>query len=258
MKIVKHISFFYLENRINYLNQIIDETNKYSFVTDIFIHTNNFDFSINQLHESHNGSVSIIYHDLIDEHPFYLTWKCRDLLKQQKNDYDIFMYIEDDILVPKEAIEYWLTYHEQALHDNYNLGFFRIEKNDYQEEFISDLYGEYLNRYISLNNQLYCVNDKNPYCAFWIYNKQEFHRFVESKYYDIRNLPDGYEIRESSAIGLHGIQNIWYRGTIIPIIKDQLHPSSRIYHLPNNYVCNDSNLFATIRFNQACKLMPHN
>ena len=43
MKITKHISFYYLENRIAYINNIIDETNKYEYTTDIFIHTNNID-----------------------------------------------------------------------------------------------------------------------------------------------------------------------------------------------------------------------
>ena len=36
------------------------------------------------------------------------------------------MYIEDDILVQKKAIEYWEKYNEKLIEFNYNLGFLRI------------------------------------------------------------------------------------------------------------------------------------
>ena len=257
MKITKHISFFYLENRFCYINNIIDETNKYTHKTDIFIHTNNENLSINAFNEYNNGSINIIYHDLSNIHPFYLTWKCRDLLEKQKNDYDIFIYIEDDILVPNKAIEYWLNYNEKLIEMNYNLGFLRIEIKD-NEEYITDLDGIYLNNIINLDGNEYCVNDKNPYCAFWIYNKNEFNKFVDSKYYNINNISIsnvyGYYLREQSAIGLHGMNNtFWYKNTIIPIINNKLINDCKIYHMPNNYVTCDDNSFATIKFNEAIK-----
>jgi hypothetical protein len=105
MKISKHICFYYLENRIEYVNKIIQETNNYKYSTDIFIHTNK-DFSLDILCKYENGSINIVCHDLTNIHPFYLTWKFRDLLKSQKDDYDIFMYVEDDMLVPNKALEY--------------------------------------------------------------------------------------------------------------------------------------------------------
>ena len=49
---------------------------------------------------------------------------------EQQFDYDYFMYVEDDILVPKQAIEYWLKYSPQMVQNKYNLGFVRIEKDD--------------------------------------------------------------------------------------------------------------------------------
>ena len=127
MRIVKHISFYYLEERIKYINRIIDETNKYEYTTDIFIHTNNEKLLENSFNNYTNGSIKVIYHDLSNIHPFYLTWKCRDLLQEQKNDYDAFIYIEDDILVPYKAIKYWLEYNEKLIEMNYNLGFLRVE-----------------------------------------------------------------------------------------------------------------------------------
>ena len=46
---------------------------------------------------------------------------------KQINDYDSFMYVEDDILVPKQTIEYWMKYSAQMVQNEYNLGFVRIE-----------------------------------------------------------------------------------------------------------------------------------
>lgn len=262
MKITKHISFFYLENRIPYINTIIDETNKYQCETDIFIHTNNKNLNERSFHPYTNGAIHIIYHDLYGIHPFYLTWKCRPLMKEQRNDYDIFMYIEDDILVPYKAVAYWLKYNEKLIEMNYNLGFVRIEVED-NIEYITDLYGEQFDTLIELDNTKYCVNNKNPYCAFWIYNKTEFNKFVNSKYYDINNIPY-YGIREQSAIGLHGNGTIWYKNTIIPVVDNSLLPITdenihmytliddcKIYHMPNNYVANKNSPFATIPFYKA-------
>ena len=182
MKVTKHVSFFYIESRICYVNKIIDETNIYEIETDIYIHTNNENLTSDQLNKYENGSINIVCHDLSNIHPYYLTWKCRDLMKQQKDEYDIFMYIEDDILVPYKAIEYWLKYNEHLIDMNYNLGFVRIEvKNN--EEYITDLMRQQFDTIIKLNGEDYCINNKNPYCAFWIYNKKEFNRFVDSKYY---------------------------------------------------------------------------
>ena len=252
MKITKHISFYFLMDRIIYINNIIDETNKYEYTTDIFIHTNNINLQESAFNNYTNGCIKIIYHDLSNINPFYLTWKCRDLLKQQKNDYDIFMYVEDDILVPYKAIKYWLEYNEKLIEMNYNLGFVRIEVEN-NIEYITDLYGEKMNTIINLNEKQYCVNNKNPYCAFWIYNKNEFNKFVNSKYYNIINIPN-YGIREKSAVGLHGENTNWYKNTLIPFINNKLNEDCRIYHMPNNYVLDKNTRFATIKFNEAVKI----
>ena len=73
MKITKHISFYYVENRIIYVNKIIDETNKYEFITDIFIHTNNPNLQESTFNKYTNGCIKIIFHDLSNIHPFFFN-----------------------------------------------------------------------------------------------------------------------------------------------------------------------------------------
>jgi hypothetical protein len=135
----------------------------------------------------------------------------------------------------------------------YNLGFVRIEVEN-NIEYITDLAGEQFDTRIELDNSIFCVNNKNPYCAFWIYNKNEFNNFVNSNHYDINNINSNYGIRERSAIGLHGVDTIWYKGTVIPIVDNKLIDECRIYHMPNNYVGNKHPSFATIKFVEAIKV----
>lgn len=248
MKITTHISFFYIKERIEYINRILRETNTYLYVTDIYIHTNTKDLSPSDFVPYSNGSIHIVYHDLTHIDPYKLTWACRELLLQQKDTYDIFMYIEDDIVVPRAAIEYWIAYHKKVVDRGYNLGFVRIETHN-NIEYITDLPKKKICEHISIDNTQYAVNNINPYCAFWIYDKEEFHKFISSKYYNIGEI-HGYQTREASAFGLHGMNTNWYTSTLIPITDRRLHSGCRIYHIANNYV-NRHHMFATIPFQEA-------
>ena len=258
MKIAKHITFYYTEQtkyRINYINKIIHACESYMYTTDLFIHINvQIDILVNLIRYN-NGNIYIIYHDISNENPWLLPTKCRSLLKLQKDYYDIFMYIEDDILVPKEALEYWLEYKDKIIPHNYNLGFFRIEVDSQNQQYCTDnatspnnsITSKLTNK-IELDNIEYIINDMNTYCAFWIYDKNEFSRFVNSPLYDINNIKGYPYYNENlkcqhidygvcSAIGLHGKYTDWYKATIIPIINyNKLHNSCKIYHLPNNYI----------------------
>jgi hypothetical protein len=49
---------------------------RYNSATDIFIHTNNNTLTKNSFDEYTNGTITIVYHDLSNIHPFYLSWKC--------------------------------------------------------------------------------------------------------------------------------------------------------------------------------------
>jgi hypothetical protein len=250
MKIAKHIAFYYTDTtkyRIQYLNRIINAVNSYICYTDIFIHTNSREFNESMVHTNMNGNIYVIYHDISNEHPYFLTWRPRFLIKQQMNDYDIFMYTEDDILIPNEALEYWLTYKDHVISNGYNLGFFRIEIGDDKKEYTTDnctspdgKLHQYLTKTVNILNRQYVMNDQNPYCGFWIYDKSEFTKFVKSKYYNMpfNNIDYVYEygIRETSAVGLHNLTYGWYKGTIIPLVDGKLHEGSKVYHMPNNYI----------------------
>lgn len=167
----------------------------------------------------------------------YLSWKCRYLIKAQSHLYDIFMYLEDDIIVPDKAImNYWLKYKYLCLSNGYNVGFIRIEEFNGNRHCIDINYPFSHQNKISLGEEEFIINNRNMYCAFWIYDRNELLKWIASEYYDPVTII-GYDVRERSGIGLHGKNTPWYKGTIIPLDKGKfsLVEDSQIFHLSRNY-----------------------
>ena len=300
MKLAVHISFFYrnqnksdrwasANTKFPYLKKIVEEYNKYPSEVDIYIHTNKL-FDLNQIDYSpyKNGKVLLIKHNLFKYSLFkgknyYLTWASRKLLSLQRNQYDFFLYQEDDIFIPKNTFIYWLNNKDECLNNNSNLGFLRIEIKD-KEEYISDL-TEKLTKEKYINGNKYIINDINPYCAFWIYDKKEFNRWLDSGLYDLKKI-HGYEalvsrklerlglnkfpsIRyffyshknkrpdsamEASAIGINGLRVNWYNNTLIPFRDGYLDKDCKVFHLSNHYANENETLMGSIKFKNILNL----
>ena len=234
MKIALHICSYNGNNykeRFIFLKKIV----KNYFLIDkkikIFIHTN----KITKKFKIKN--VKYIKHNLHNTNPFYLSWKCRKFIKKQSNQFDCFIYSEDDILFTKKNFDYWLKFKDISIKNDFNLGFFRIEKNN-KKIFSTDL-TESLKYKISINDIQFVINNVNNYCAFWIYDKNEFKKFIKTRYWKFnwegKSMHAFYGIREMSAIGWHGKNMQRYKATIIPLHKKKLTTGSFVSHLSNNH-----------------------
>jgi hypothetical protein len=228
-KMVQHITFFYIEERIKYLNEVLDNTDKYKLTTDIFIHTNDKAFKKEKLVSYKNGSLEIIWHDISGEDPHNLAWKCRSLLEQQKDMYDIFMYTEDDILVNNSTIEYWLKYKDLVLKHKYQLGFIRVETSKKNMVAINQFHKNPPDKIIDSDNNKYFVVPQ-PYWAFWIYDKNEFNKFVKGPDYQCCGVSG--LVREYSAQGFRS----GYVGALIPLLNNELPLECVVYHLTAHYL----------------------
>lgn len=159
-------------------------------------------------------------------------------MEKQKNSYDYFIYTEDDILFKKKNFEYWEKYKNQCLTNEYNLGFVRVEDNKSKGLYMVDIFHS-LYKYIFINKNKYFINDVNPYCAFWIYDKIEFQKFINMKIWKFnwkKNYQAFGDIRAMAAMGIHGINMPKYKNTIIPVNKsNKIDLGSVIYHLENKY-----------------------
>lgn len=257
MRITKHITFFNspkLRYRYNHINRIIKEVCNYPYETDIYIHTNE-NVKPHYLKKNTNGKLQVIVHDFTNANPLYLTWSCRSWLKEQKDNYDIFIYIEDDMLITVSALNYWLQHKDDLIKHRFNLGFLRIETDIDGNEYMVDIIRKLdTNNTVVINGKNYVINNVNTYAASWIYDKTEFDTFLNSPYYNGNGNIPNYDIQAASAIGFHGSGMGRYKNTIIPFDYEtkQLHPDCKIYHIDNVYLYkHDECQSSTILFKDA-------
>ena len=250
-KICVHIPLYFEKRKKKQLSNFKKVCNsflKLSKRAELFIHSN-------KKLKSKNKRIKFILHSFKKSHPFKLTWYCRDLMESQKDNYDIFIYCEDDILFTKKNFKYWLAYKDQCIENNYNLGFLRTEVNKKNKKLYSTDQVEKSRYSINLSNKKYVVL-ANSNCSFWIYDKDEFNKFIKTKYwkFDWRwiSVSDILLIREMAAVGWHG-QNMngidmeRYLGTIVPLKKGRTDSKSFIRHLSDNYANSPPGLFGTFK-----------
>ena len=248
IKICVHIIFYNSKNLSNqtgklnfnksyYLSKVIKGYLKINRHIKIFIHTNTNSRFLNKYKK--NNKIKVIKYNLKNENPRYFPWKCRKVMEKQKNDYDVFIYTEDDILFEKKNFNYWLKYKDLCLNNNYNLGFLRFEISKNKKKYISDILKP-LSKYVKIGHKKFIVNDLNPFCAFWILDKLEFNKFIQTKYWKFKwsgkNYRAYYDPEVMSGIGWHGLNMNRYKATVIPIKSKNINENCYIHHLPNNYV----------------------
>jgi len=262
MKISAHIAYYHYPDKemantrykyvVSMLNDYFNEWEVEQL--DIFIHTNTEDAKIilNNINCRGHIHISFIVYDLSNENPHNLTWKHRELMETQKDDYDIFLYVEDDIGIPYKAFQYWLQYRNILIMNNLNPGFIRIEKNEKNELFCTDLLVP-CTPIINILNTIFVWNHQH-YCAFWICDSNELVQFMNSIYWKKHGyFPNGPTApeepvwsRESAATGFkmayRGVLNS--PGSVFPLEDNNKNISDVcfVYHLPNNYINSGSHL----------------
>ena len=110
--------------------------------------------------------------------------------------------------------------------------------------------------FLTFTGAFFIVNE-NPYCAFWIYDKSEFGKFIKTKYYNFKwkflKIGNVNLMREMASIGWHGYDTKKgfsmgrYNASIIPLKGRLLDKNSFIYHLSSNYSKNPAGLFGTFK-----------
>jgi hypothetical protein len=240
MKIAKHICFYYIEDRIKYLNQLIDAASKYEHEVDIFIHTHkNKKWLSEKINRYDNLNIEILEHKM-KEHPFYLSWKPRILMRKQIQEdvYDTYMYVEDDILVSNDTIKYWEKYSTNLNKEKINLGFLRIEKNTQGSYCWTDTASWDL-PLLKIESDMLNVG-KLSYCAFWIHDKELTKKMLDTipKTRQVSNSREraalGANLAGYNPVGKEGSEEIFTK-TCIPLEDNKLSKSCMVYHLPNNY-----------------------
>lgn len=252
MKIAAHITFFYSPKRLQYLQKVVDGLLEIDQNIEIFIYTNKKPtlytknsnikykvFSYRKFLIARFSKKSFLnkigFKWLI--HPFYLAWENRKFIESMVDYYDVQIYLEDDILFKKENFKYWLEYKKKVISNNYNLGFLRFEIDGTKRMLLTDVNWP-LSELIEMEGQKFILNNLNPYCGFWIMDKDELKKFIKSPEWNFEF--DGYGVRAKAAVGWHGKNMDRYKGSIIPLTTHDnglaTPIESVVHHLPNNYI----------------------
>ncbi|MBD99501.1 MAG: hypothetical protein CMO34_06630 [Verrucomicrobia bacterium] len=261
MKLAAHITFFYVEERILYLEKVIDGLLTMNCDTFIFIYTNK---KLSLKKREHSNIQQLIFpytakspnfhfNSLIGRmgwkqwvHPYHLSWEPRKVIEKTAEEFDVQLYLEDDIAFTQKNLDYWLNHKDSLIKNGHNLGFLRVEINK-EIRLITDLQSP-LQETLTIDQTTYLVNDSNPYCGFWIYDKKELKRFIKTKEWKFKF--EEYFVREKSAIGWHGTGMNRYKSTLLPLVKKennlQTEEGAAIHHLPNNYIGHP--VFCKVRF----------
>jgi len=232
------IAFHYSRDRIKYVYELIKNFNdNYKCSFDIFIDTNMI------VHHTDPGFAymshcSCFLHENL-KHPFHLTWQHRKHFKENIDNYENFMYVEDDMLLPYEN---YLNYLEnfKLLWPRAIPSFVRIETNGSGEEFITDA-TERQKLEIAFIEGKHFTTLKNPYHAFWIMPAKELKETMTANFNRL------HESRETAAS-----YPMWelLKTPLVEIENGQISKKCYSYHLPNNYTLSKESQFAKIKPNE--------
>lgn len=151
-----HIAVHGLE-RLSYLDQSIEFLDKWDDDLNIIIHSNS---PCPEKYKKFNWNH---YETLI--HPFELTWKCMEYIKNRDLTSDAYIYMEDDIGIPKETFEYWKRYQAP------NLGIIRQTLNGRCDDILE------LDQF-KLKYSLYIYTKGPIYKGCWINNREQMLQYI--------------------------------------------------------------------------------
>jgi len=244
-RLLVHIAFHYTPARVTYLTQVLAAISRYQFAqVQVVIDTNSPEASALDLPHAEHLAVLWQTHENLSD-PFQLTWQHRLGMAQQRQNYDYFMYLEDDMVVPFEALQAWRRDSELLHPLGYLRGFLRTEIDANGRVVSTDQKAVTApGNYRRVGAQLWYYPE-NPYHATWVVSREQLDEFMDSPAWIDGNNPE-WGVRERAAAGMTWAGGSPHR-TLLPLNANGLtHEDARIRHLPNNYALDDAEEYGSL------------
>jgi len=229
MRILISIATFGVKNQ-QYLNKVIDEYKSFKkYETDIIVHGTD---------PLNRDDIRFISH----ENPRNTVFFHRSDFVKNQNNYDYFIFTEDDILIKEETIDLCVN-RENKIPINHVIGFLRFENTPENNRYLIDLwtdipgYSYIRERNININQDIY-FSVTNPHQSCYVLSQQKLKYAIENSNYEVNGTEFSADILETAS---SGIFTDWYMGIgvlkkIIPMSKNDIE-NCLIEHLPGNH-CN--------------------
>ena len=273
-KLAAIIAFFYNEKKLSILFKVCESLVEISDKNEIYILTNSISsYQEEKIKKGISKKVKII---IIDEivHNRLLPWYHLNLMKKLYNNEEIthFLYLEDDIMINKFNLNYWINSRKILKKFNLIPAFTRTEINEndnelYAVDFTKENDIKKLPK-IKVNRNYEFINHKFPYQGMYLYDRELMqehlqgptsnpdcgHGAFDTNFLDQRMI--NLDLMAKANIGLTYI-NIpsGYFNRMVTLYnneKKEIDVSCRIKHLSNKYTNLDS-LHGNIKLKNAIK-----
>lgn len=238
------IVFHYTPWRLKYLIETMKAASELPFEEiDIWIDTNTPQLSDKLKDLPYRYRIKVW--DALD-HPFKLTWMHRPEMLKRLDQFDAFMYLEDDIIVPAKTMRRWLRETPRLQPLGFLPGFVRVEESHAGDLVLADyIEGVSRSHIREIDGRPYLCTPY-PYQACWIYDAAQMREMASMPNYlsgEVQDLslferdgPPG--MREQVALGLQftAIPEGCASRALIPLTDDlKVAADALVFHAPSNY-----------------------
>ncbi len=248
-KLVIAISFHFKEDRIAFLRKVVENISIMDINYEIFVFTNSHGMeNIKQLREVFS-SLKINNYKILSPtylgHPFLLTWSHLSIFREvfeSDTSASHFLYLEDDICISKDNINYWLKSREDLREKNLVPSFLRFEIAELStQKFVTDITRVTSIRKLPkhwVNKDYIFLNFPEPYQGLYMMDRELMDEFLRSK----AAIPEysKWGIREKAAAGLTFVnvpRGFKSRNCVAYSIKEKsIISDSLVHHISNSYV----------------------
>ena len=258
------VSFFYVEEKLEFLHTALSNIHKFADDVSVYIFTNRKDRIAEEnikkcWHNYNNVHYTILYPKLLG-HPYFLTWSHQEVFKklvETNNSITHFLYLEDDVYLDINNIEYYIEAEKNLRGSKFIPAFLRYELLG-EEKIAIDVMVKQIFRvmaYHKLSDNYYYVNLSYPYQGMYLLSKRYMHEYFSGKAYNPDFNPV-WPIREMSTatISFYNVPKGFTSRNLLGCVmkNDKIHVDERalIHHLPNKYVADEENLKKILPVNQ--------
>lgn len=258
-KLLICVPFFFVETRLEYLKESLEDAPLFGEQVHLVVVTNAIKYLDRKLIESAVpdgfASVKIITPTYLG-HSYFLTWSHFDVFRENLEGTfpaDYFMYREDDLKITRENIQYWLEHSINLQGTPFTPAFLRFEFNPKShDKVLTDITKRaYLRRLPNIrvaDSNLYISLEHN-YQGWYLLTREN----TEIHLNGISSNPDFglWKIREKATQGLNliGVPSGFYSRNLIAVdlIRGDLDSRCLVRHLPNNYAADPASPFGKIQ-----------
>jgi hypothetical protein len=227
MKILSTIAC-YVGNENIYLKPVVDELKKVSDVVVLSPEVINIEGVKTEIRNKSLG------HSLVFEPRQYIL--------DHIEEYDYFLYNEDDIFISEESLKFAIETNEKLIQHNiqYNVGFLRYELENNIPEFVDlapynsvHLGGNGVSdiiRYVTNIKNEYYFNAWNPHSGNFLLSKEQIKLLYKNNYFSTVPKATYCGILESGATGFNEV--------IVKYTPIENYKKLMVHHMSNKYIFN--------------------